>query len=253
MLDLVLQEQSQVMNDEDDEGMGADEDEPMHTEHIIVAPAANDSGYASTSYPSFSSPDVSFPAPMSYGSQRLKLRSEHRMRHSAPASLPALLPPQYPVPNYKLLYLSHTRIYSRILASSYRVSVLQTRATTLPVSSYLGPHTSTIYCLALYTHPRTGVQTLFTGSKDHTVREWDLRTGTVLRIISGIHQSSVLSLSVGDGYVATGGSDRKVVVWELEPDDGTECRLVGVIGDHTDSVLCVRFDHQRLVSCSKGK
>lgn len=38
-----------------------------------------------------------------------------------------------------------------------------------------------------------------------------------------------------------------MVVWELER--GTPVRI---LRDHEDSVLCVRFDSRRLVSCSKG-
>ena len=48
--------------------------------------------------------------------------------------------------------------------------------------------------------------------------------------------------------MASGGSDRRVVVWNLEKN-----KLAKVIYDHDDSVLCVRFDEQRLVSCSKGE
>lgn len=47
--------------------------------------------------------------------------------------------------------------------------------------------------------------------------------------------------------MASGGSDRRVAVWDLKED-----KLVKIICDHDDSVLCVRFDEQRLVSCSKG-
>jgi len=70
----------------------------------------------------------------------------------------------------------------------------------------------------------------------------------VERVLSGLHECSVLSICVSGGYVASGGSDRRVVVWDLEAD-----RLVKVICDHEDSVLCVRFDEEKLVSCSKGK
>jgi WD40 repeat protein len=70
----------------------------------------------------------------------------------------------------------------------------------------------------------------------------------VERVIKGVHESSVLSICVNGGFVASGGSDRRVAVWDLEEDT-----LVRVICDHEDSVLCVRFDEQRLVSCSKGK
>ena len=67
------------------------------------------------------------------------------------------------------------------------------------------------------------------------------------RVIIGVHTSSVLSICVYNGFVASAGSDRRVAMWDLEKN-----KLVKIICDHEDSVLCVRFDDERLVSCSKG-
>lgn len=166
-------------------------------------------------------------------------KTKSHTRHSAPSILPSLT--SFHKANYKLLHQTHIRLQNRYLSSSYRLSALQTRG---------GPtnaHTNTIYCLQLYTYSDTGVQVLFTGSRDRTIREWNLTTGTVTRVINGVHEGSVLSICVHGGYVASAGSDRKVAVWNLE-----ENKLVKVIGDHEDSVLCVRFNDERLVSCSKG-
>jgi WD40 repeat protein len=143
--------------------------------------------------------------------------------------------------NYKLLHLTRTRLRHRFLSGSYRLSTLQSRGS--PAS-----HTNTIYCLQLYTYPKTGIQVLFTGSKDRTIKEWDLATGAVLRTIEGVHEGSVLSICVYGDYIASAGSDSNVVVWDLVGN-----KVVKVIDDHEDSVLCVRFDDARLVSCSKGE
>lgn len=79
------------------------------------------------------------------------------------------------------------------------------------------------------------------------MKEWDLSTGEVIRTIEGVHEGSILSICVYGGYLASAGSDWKVAMWDLRED-----RLVKVMRDHEDSVLCVRFDEKRLVSCSKG-
>ncbi|KAI0329820.1 WD40 repeat-like protein [Cubamyces sp. BRFM 1775] len=118
----------------------------------------------------------------------------------------------------------------------------------MPTRGAPNGHSNTIYCLQLYTYPDTGVQVLFTGSKDRTIREWDIATGGLRRVIHGVHEGSVHSICAHDGLLASGGSDRKVVVWDLAR--GTPVR---VIRDHTDSVLCMRFDESRLVSCSKDR
>ena len=144
-------------------------------------------------------------------------------------------------PNYKLLHLTCTRLQHRFFSGSHRLSTLQSRGTP-------GSHTNTIYCLQLYTYPRTGNQVLFTGSKDRTIKEWDLSTGAVLRTIEGIHEGSVLSICVYGDYLASAGSDSNVVMWDL-----VQNKMAKIMDDHEDSVLCVRFDDTRLVSCSKGE
>ncbi|KAJ7073851.1 WD40 repeat-like protein [Mycena amicta] len=229
---------------EDDEGMGdsdeegdAEEDDSVETAKAewTLMQAELDSGFASMSMSS-SAPSprnsVLHPTP--------NPRSKSRTRHnSAPA---ALSDSTFLRPDFKRLYQTHTRLTNRVRAGSYRLSAIQTRG---------GPsnaHTTTIYCLQLYTYPATGVQVLFTGSRDRTVREWNLTTGLVERVIEGVHASSVLSICVHDGYIASAGSDRRVAVWDL-----TRNELVKVIADHEDSVLCVRMDGTRLVSCSKDR
>lgn len=68
------------------------------------------------------------------------------------------------------------------------------------------------------------------------------------RVIGNVHSSSILTLCVHGGYLASAGSDRRVVLWHLGDN-----RLEKVVCDHDDSVLCVRFNDTKLVSCSKGR
>ena len=150
--------------------------------------------------------------------------------------------PSVDKPNYKLLHQTHIKLRNRILTSSYRLSTLQTRGR--PSNA----HSNTIYCLQLYTYPDSHKQVLFTGSRDKTIREWNLITGNVERVIENVHASSILTLCVHGGYLASAGSDRRVALWHLG-----ENRLEKVICDHQDSVLCVRFNDTKLVSCSKGQ
>ncbi|XP_006457834.1 hypothetical protein AGABI2DRAFT_148368 [Agaricus bisporus var. bisporus H97] len=238
--------------DDDDEGMGDSDDEGA------AGNGVEDSGFASfsmtSSPPSASSspykPTASTSRPRrkttSYHrsnpvSQIRRSRSEHD-RHSAPASLAATL---YDLqPDYKLLFRTHIHLRNRYLTSSYRLSVIQTRG------SPSNGHANMIYCVQLYTYPQTNKQVIFTGSRDKTVREWNLKTGEVERVFEGEHTESVLSLCVKDGWMVSAGSDWRVVVWNL---DRSKNGAVKVLRDHSDSVLCVRLDDQKLVSCSKDR
>lgn len=237
-------------HDTDDEGMG---DEELEMTPETYSHTMDDSGFASSlfddpweesssavhrpftsHFPSStttSAPNTNLD--VQSGSRKLTTRLPSPAVSSAQSF-------QHQAPNYKLLHLTRTRLQHRFLAGSYRLLTLQSRGTP-------GSHTNTIYCLQLYTYPGTGNQVLFTGSKDRTIKEWDLATGAVLRTIEGIHEGSVLSICVYGDYLASAGSDSNVVVWDLVQD-----KVVKVIDDHEDSVLCVRFDDVRLVSCSKG-
>ncbi|KAG2138295.1 WD40-repeat-containing domain protein [Suillus clintonianus] len=168
-------------------------------------------------------------------------------------------------PDYKLLHQTHMLLRNRFCQGTYR-------RRTLPCAD-AGGHSAAVYCLWLWTYPAgldgrsAPLQVLFTGSKDRTVREWDLRTDRVRRVVGELHESSVLSLCVSSdfaklgegeealanepssaGLLVSGGSDRRVVVWDLGKD-----KLVKVLQDHLDSVLCVRVDSGRLVTCSKDR
>lgn len=215
-------QQGVYVESSDDEGMGDEEDaeDPI----ITVFGGSTHSPEAYTSASVFAHTEST---PME--------QDERGARHSTSHLLSSSLKP-----DYKLLHQTYTRLNNRMRSGSYRLSYLQVRGAP-------NAHTSTIYCLQLYIYPQTGVQVLFTGSKDRTVREWDLSTGSVVRVISGIHDGSVLSICVHNNLLASAGSDRRIVIWDL-----TFNKLVKILRDHSDSVLCVRFDDTKLVSCSKG-
>ncbi|KAG9226538.1 hypothetical protein CCMSSC00406_0005795 [Pleurotus cornucopiae] len=262
-----LQVGSEPWDDSDDEGMGAsdeeDDEEGEATTTSVLSEvekakimltqmhAELDSGFASMSTAGGSSflGNLSFTSSSTAsGSGSNSNNTTHSSTrptifHPAGMFLAHNPEPSISEPNYKLLYQTHIRLYNRFVSSSYRLRILPKRGR----EQFSNAHTNTIYCLQLYTYP-SGKQVLFTGSRDRTVREWNLQTEMVERVISGVHESSVLSICVHNGFLASAGSDRRVAVWDLTRD-----RLVKAICDHDDSVLCVRFDDERLVSCSKDR
>ena len=219
--------------DTDDEGMG----DELYT-------SSSEPGFEFRNSSTTSSTDSNSGSLVKY-TPTLKQNTAGNNRHSAPSSLPTSFSS---LPNYKLLHQTHTRLYIRFLYSSYRLSTLQARPGGRPNEQGTpNLHTSTIYCLQLYTNPQTGAQTLFTGSKDKSIREWDLQTSRFIRVVHNIHLGSVLSLAAHEGLLCSAGSDSRVCLWDL-----TRNAPLSVVHDHTDSVLAVRFDEERLVSCSKG-
>ncbi|KIY62726.1 WD40 repeat-like protein [Cylindrobasidium torrendii FP15055 ss-10] len=228
--------------DSDDEGMGGS-DEEAEEDDDAMGDIDEDSGFYSFTAdgPSTSSAPVLMPL-AGPSRARLSLYPRPPQRHSAPPILPSPSSNGPSRPDYKLLHQTHVRLRNRFMSSTYRLSALQTRGA--PANA----HTNTIYCLQLYTYPETGKQVLFTGSRDKTVREWNVEAGLVERVISGVHGSSILSICVHNKMLASAGSDRRLAIWDLEKN-----KLITLIQDHEDSVLCVRFDEERVVSCSKDR
>ena len=110
----------------------------------------------------------------------------------------------------------------------------------------------------------SGRDWLVSGSRDKTLRLWQLDTPRprVVKVFMGGHEGSVLSTFVvklktpnpaspdekEKVVVILGGSDGKICRWDIEGDGRVENEVMA----HTSSVLCVKGDEERIVSCSKG-
>lgn len=110
----------------------------------------------------------------------------------------------------------------------------------------------------------SGRDWLLSGSRDRTLRLWQLDhpKPRVVKVFMGAHEGSILSAFVvklkpasRDGVAKeklmgiTGGSDGKICTWDLEGDGTAEKEVMA----HQNSVMCVKGDDERIVSCSKGK
>ncbi|KAH8930057.1 WD40 repeat-like protein [Atractiella rhizophila] len=115
---------------------------------------------------------------------------------------------------------------------------------------FVNPHAESIYCVQFSPHPHSSL--LVSGSRDATVKAWDMSTGRCLRTYR-YHSGSVLCLQFEDeddeeGLLVSGSSDGDIVLWEL----ATGKRRM-VLKGHRDSVLGVRFVGELLASCSKDR
>ncbi|RHZ84819.1 hypothetical protein Glove_74g184 [Diversispora epigaea] len=101
-------------------------------------------------------------------------------------------------------------------------------------------------------------QFFYTGSKDHSIIKWGVKTGNkVYSIVGGRkeikkfdgHTDQILALAVSsDGnYMASGGRDKKINIWSIK-----ENKLLKCFMQHKDSVtgLVFRKGNNQLYSCS---
>ncbi|KAF3928997.1 Beta-TrCP [Dactylella cylindrospora] len=117
---------------------------------------------------------------------------------------------------------------------------------------YLTGHTDSVYCIQF------DRQKIITGSRDRTVRVWDISTGRCVKVIGpanvgepnpydiGYHRGSILCLQFDEDILVTGSSDHDCIVYSL-PSFKPILKLPG----HRMGVLDVCFDGSHIVSCSK--
>jgi len=92
---------------------------------------------------------------------------------------------------------------------------------------------------------------LVSGSRDKTIKVWNLKTERCERTLRGQHDQSVLCLQFDQDQdiIVSGGSDSYVIIWKFS--DGSVIRRM--TDAHDESVLNLRFDDRFLVTCSKDK
>lgn len=95
-------------------------------------------------------------------------------------------------------------------------------------------------------------QHLVSGSRDKTIKIWDLETQRLKNTLEG-HNASVLCLQFDErpehDLVVSGGSDCHVLIWRFSTGE-----LIKTLRHaHNESVLNLRFDDHFLITCSKDK
>ena len=113
-------------------------------------------------------------------------------------------------------------------------------------------HAEEAHSECVYTIQYSG-KYLVSGSRDKTLRIWDLDTQRLVRRPLSGHKGSVLCLqfdaSPEEDLVVSGSSDTDVILWQFS----TGNILRKIKNAHSESVLSLKFDRRFLVTCSKDK
>lgn len=94
---------------------------------------------------------------------------------------------------------------------------------------------------------------LISGSRDKTIRKWDIRTRRLVGEPMTGHYGSVLCLqfdeSPEEDIIISGSSDSNVIVWQFS----TGKQIKTIFRAHQEAILNLRFNRKYLVTCSKDK
>ncbi|KAK5171546.1 hypothetical protein LTR04_002018 [Oleoguttula sp. CCFEE 6159] len=108
-------------------------------------------------------------------------------------------------------------------------------------------HKECVYCIQF------SGKYLVSGSRDKTLRIWNMDTQRLIMPPLKGHTASVLCLQFDErpeeDIVISGGSDADVILWKFS----TGAIIKKLTKAHSESVLNLRFDDRYLITCSKDK
>jgi F-box and WD-40 domain protein 1/11 len=139
--------------------------------------------------------------------------------------------------NWKTLYQNRFAIENRWQSGSCKTRMFPPK--NVPESDL---HGEGIYCIQF------DKDKMVTGSRDRTVKVWDMETGRCRLTMTG-HTASVLCLQYDAHSVVSGSSDANLLVTDMETG-----KIKQKLEGHKDSVLSLRLvKEDRIISCSKDR
>lgn len=143
--------------------------------------------------------------------------------------------------NYQQLYKQRRRLEDNWIACAYKSFQLPHR-----------DHPEEAHGECVYTIQYIG-RYLVSGSRDRTLRKWDLETQRLIGKPMQGHSASVLCLqfdnSMEEDIIISGSSDTDVIIWRYSTGELIE----RISQAHREPVLNLKFDRRFLVTCSKDK
>ncbi|TIC47175.1 WD40 repeat-like protein [Wallemia mellicola] len=115
-----------------------------------------------------------------------------------------------------------------------------------PEMHFLDGHTDSVYTVAFDN------EKIISGSRDKSIRIWDVKTRALLNTIPDAHNGSVISVKFQSTFGVSAGSDGRLLIWNF----GTgrqlgKAKVVKVLENHTAGVLDADFNNNYIASCSK--
>jgi len=129
-----------------------------------------------------------------------------------------------------MLFVGRVKYTMLILTSIYRESI-----------HTLDGHTSTVYCLTLVNNT-----TAVSGSRDTTLRVWNIRYGLCTNVLVG-HTVSVRCVVVTGALIVSGSYDTTARIWNVF--DG---RCIRTLSGHSDQIYYIAADSKRSVTGIRG-
>ncbi|KAI1707335.1 WD domain, g-beta repeat domain-containing protein [Ditylenchus destructor] len=87
---------------------------------------------------------------------------------------------------------------------------------------------------------------LVSGSRDCTVRVWNIRDGCCLRTLYG-HVAAVRCVQFDGCRIVSGGYDHRIIIWDVTNGD-----QIHVLEGHTNRVYSLLFDSERKLVVSSS-
>ncbi|KAK7948469.1 WD domain-containing protein [Apiospora aurea] len=258
--------QSDAMDIDNDGRMDADDTEMAGTS-LFGGPAVNGSTSSSKSTASVAQHlghlmmESPSPMPESTPESRADIKGKGKVRadddgqQQAPAPVPSLSLPSLPTSSlwtYDARDMRYKINWQWLYAMRRR---LEYNWETGKFTNFQFPHPN---------HPEEGhgecvyslqfnSEYLVSGSRDQTIRIWNMQTRRLVRQPLRGHVGSVLCLQFQsdpeDDLIVSGSSDSDVILWKFS----TGQPIQRLRKAHTESVLNVKFDKRILVTCSKDK
>lgn len=100
-------------------------------------------------------------------------------------------------------------------------------------------HTSTVRCLKM-----SDANTAISGSRDTTLRIWDLKKGICKHILVG-HQASVRCLEIHGDIVVSGSYDTTAKIWSI-----SEGKCLRTLTGHFSQIYAIAFDGKKIATGS---